>query len=146
MRKLAARWRGAKKRLHANWQLPEGAIELWTKVVKLQLTDQNSLFKDVIFYSFLQPKHPQSLLKQQPVTHTILVTTAASTLSQAASAASGTDPSLGGLIKTEPSMESLISNQPVSILCILWYCRKLKCCARQTYGQIGLKKQEKHTD
>ena len=32
----------------------------------------------LLFFSYLQPKHPQSLLKQKPVTHTILVTTAPS--------------------------------------------------------------------
>lgn len=97
----------------------------------------------LFFFSIFQPKHPQSLLKQKPVTHTILVTTTGSsgsvlqnsnTYSVLASSTSGTKVSssnsscssvssgnsdLGGFSHQNdhyaPDLHaSLISSQPVS--------------------------------
>merc|ERR1712038_2117808 len=59
-----------------------------------------------------RPKHPQSLLKQKPVTHTILVTSSSSGLSKASGVTSATSRmTSAGLVKSDPHV-SLISNQP----------------------------------
>jgi len=59
-----------------------------------------------------RPKHPQSLLKQKPVTHTILVTSSSSGLSKASEVTSATSRMTSAdLVKSDPHV-SLISNQP----------------------------------
>ena len=65
-------------------------------------------------FSFrFQPKHPQSLLKQKPVTHTILVTST-SGLTKASEVTSTTSRMTSAdLVKSDPHV-SLISSQPVS--------------------------------
>jgi len=55
-----------------------------------------------------RPKHPQSLLKQKPVTHTTILVTKASEVNSATSRMT----SAADLVKCDPHMASLISSQP----------------------------------